>query len=142
MLVRGGGSLPANWAASGAARLSGSHPARIIDCCCTSLARQTGCSRKTESRLQRPGLARAAMCGATRCKAERGRVVLDCRGVYVSLHRGAAATLLAAASESNAKVTAMQLLLSLRRGQEGGRGRNSVWTRSCVRLIACVPIPC
>ena len=130
--------MPANWAASGAARLSGSHPARIIDCCCTSLARQTGCSRKTESRLQRPGLARAAMCGATRCKAERGRVVLDCRGVYVSLHRGAAATLLAAASESNAKVTAMQLLLSLRRGQERGRELAKLGMDTLLCALNCV----
>ena len=58
----------------------------------------------------------------------------------MSLHRGAAATLLAAASESNAKVTAMQLLLSLSREvrKEKERGRNSVWTRSCVLWLNCV----
>ena len=63
----------------------------------------------------------------------------------MSLHRGAAATLLAAASESNAKVTAMQLLLSLWiwRGQERGRELAKLGMDTlCVRLIACVPIPC
>lgn len=62
----------------------------------------------------------------------------------MSLHRGAAATLLAAASESNAKVTAMQLLLSLStRGQERGRELAKLGMDTlCVRLIACVPIPC
>ena len=56
----------------------------------------------------------------------------------MSLHRGAAATLLAAASESNAKVTAMQLLLSLRRGQERGRELAKLGMDTLLCALNCV----
>ena len=113
-MVRGGGSLPANWAAGGAARLSGCHGPYY----------------------------RAAAAAARLNAAEKRKVVFRDRGGSSGCHvqagagsRGESSTQVELSTsqctddQSNAKVTAMQLLLSREvRGTENF-------------VCGCVPIP-
>ena len=92
-VVRGGGSFPANWAASGAARLSGRPYYRLR---LLLLGRQTNCSQKIESRLHCPGCWHVRRLQATLHRS-------------TCLYMGAGC--LQSDGQTNAKVTAMQLLL-------------------------------
>ena len=122
-VVRGGGSFSANWAAKVARlALSGRCSRAVLSSCCCYFGRQTDCSRKSESRLQKTG-----RLGGCHVQAGAGRE----RNCTTSLHRGYCC-LLQWDGQANAKVTAVQLLLS--RGQRGGNGWNG---HVFVCLLAC-----
>ena len=118
-MVRGGGSLPANWAAGGAARLSGCHGPYYR---AAAAAARLNAAEKRKVVFRDRGGARAAMCKPV--QAAEGRVLHRSS----SLHHSAGG-LQCTDDQSNAKVTAMQLLLSREvRGTENF-------------VCGCVPIP-